>query len=169
MNEQIRVPKWAPVVFVGAFILAILINIYANFVPIWINFMPIATFFISMLLAAMARARMKLSHSSKTIYFLSLLIVPVISLTLLIDRFGDLSPTFVLPAHVLHFTPAAFLAGPDVSLIVTYPNGKTEEVVVSASKFNARPASGTPGKVVMGKGLFGIQYFKTLEYNDAFN
>jgi len=171
MNEErIPIPKYGAAVLIGSFVIAMWMSIDSHHsLPMWINMLPIIAWFVGLVLGAKARTIMKVSFISKTIYFGSLFLSGALSLILLVDRTGDFSSPMVLPVQVLHSGRAsgvAGLRGPDVTFEILYPDGRTQEASLGASGFGELHP-GMTGKVWIGKGLFGIQYLKGVDFEEA--
>lgn len=160
MSDKMPVPMWVKVVGFSSLLVDIIIAANYGFLPWWFNPLPFGTFLVLTIIGGASRVRMSNGPLSRLIYFSSIVLMACLPATLVIDRLGDFSEPSVAPARVLDYAPGAFLAGPDATFVVTYPDGKTEEVVVGARGFGTKPKKGAPGHVVIGNGLLGIRYLK---------
>jgi hypothetical protein len=167
MSERIKVPSWAPAVFIGGACLAGYIVMGYVFVPPWINLLPLAWILLGVIIGGLVRINMGVSYLSKILYYSSICSTLLLSATLLIDRFGDLHTPSTLSARAIHSYSSSLFSTASVSIDIDFPDGSKMRFPASASLFKEIPNSGAHGKVVVGRGLFGIQYLQGVEFEES--
>ena len=154
---------WIGLLFIGTLIIAILIWWDFKFLPYWVNLIPVLSWFASFSLTALVNPQARRSFISVLVFSLTFSSSTMVTLILLVDRFGDFSPPEVVPAHITKFNRANFLAQSSWGVDVTLPDGTRERV--GGTQFDFTPTPGMAGKAVIGHGLFGVRYIEHLEFD----
>ena len=156
---------WVGKVFVGTLVVAILIGWDFKFLPYWFNLAPIVGLFLGLFLNALICTYIKPRPLFQALRLMVFFAGTLISVCMLIDRFGDFTDPEVVPAQVTRLYQGNFLALSSWGVEATYPDGTTVGVGGGHFQFDFTPTHGMKGKAIIGRGLFGIRYIQRLEFD----
>jgi hypothetical protein len=166
MNEKVNILDipWVMRVFLGTPVVGILIGFDFKFIPSSLNSLPFGSWLGGVIIGALVWKKMKPGPLFNFMRPLTLFFGTIITLLLVIDRFGDISIPDAVPARVVSFSAAVRLSTSHILVEATYPNGSTIRFPVRATQFHPVPVPGDVGKAVIGRGLFRIRYRKDLSF-----
>jgi hypothetical protein len=166
MNDEIKVLDviWVQRLFIGTFVVAVLVGMDYKFIPYFINLIPFLGWIAGASVGIWIWAQMKHWRLRRLASTAMVLVGTVVTAFLVVDRFGDFSMPEVVPARMIRFHEARFLASSDLLVEFNFPDGSSLQTSIGTSHLDRLPAPGATGKAVIGRGLFGIKYLESVEF-----